>query len=213
MICRSAETHAGSVAKARAGGARSRGAGRRGGYRPRHGLAASRQQRGPRGSSRDCSAGFRPGRASRPRLVLRRRVQRDALPDDADLPRERPARAGRGDRRDPGAAEAAASVMRLAFGRISDRTAGAWPFVVAGEHDCRAGQAADRAGPDWPLVLAASRDRLGKGMRTPRATPCGRLHPSRRGALRLASCDGLPGGRGPADRTRAHRVDAATCDS
>jgi MFS family permease len=67
-----------------------------------------------------------------------------------------------------GLAEAAASLMRSVFGRISDRTGRRRPFVVAGYTIAALSKPLIAFAQTWPLVLVARvSDRFGKGMRTP----------------------------------------------
>jgi len=67
-----------------------------------------------------------------------------------------------------GLAEAAASLMRTVFGRISDRTGRRRPFVVAGYTLAALSKPLIALAQTWPLVLVARvSDRFGKGMRTP----------------------------------------------
>ena len=67
-----------------------------------------------------------------------------------------------------GAAEAAASLMRSVFGRISDRTGRRRPFVFAGYTIAALAKPVIALAQTWPLVLVARvADRFGKGMRTP----------------------------------------------
>ncbi|MDR3686814.1 MAG: MFS transporter, partial [Coriobacteriia bacterium] len=67
-----------------------------------------------------------------------------------------------------GFAEAAASIMRSVFGRISDRTGRRRPYVVGGYTLAALAKPLIAVAQTWPLVLVARvTDRLGKGMRTP----------------------------------------------
>lgn len=67
-----------------------------------------------------------------------------------------------------GVAEAAASIMRSVFGRISDRTRRRRPFVLAGYTIAALSKPLIAVAQSWPLVLVARvSDRFGKGMRAP----------------------------------------------
>lgn len=85
-----------------------------------------------------------------------------------------------------GAAEGAASLLKMLFGWISDRAARRKPFVVWGYGLSAVSKPLMALAGAWPVVLLARLvDRTGKGMRT-----------SPRDALIAASCD--PGQRGKA---------------
>ena len=70
-----------------------------------------------------------------------------------------------------GVAEAVASILRSAFGQISDRTGRRRPFVLGGYTISALAKPIIALAHTWPIVLVARvGDRLGKGMRTaPRA--------------------------------------------
>lgn len=78
-----------------------------------------------------------------------------------------------------GAAESAASLLKMVFGWMSDRTGRRKPFVVWGYGLSAISKPLMALAGAWPMVLAARLvDRTGKGMRT-----------SPRDALIAASCD------------------------
>lgn len=78
-----------------------------------------------------------------------------------------------------GAAESLASVLKMVYGWLSDRSARRKPFVVGGYGLSAISKPLMAAAGTWPLVLAARLlDRTGKGMRT-----------GPRDALIAASCD------------------------
>ena len=66
-----------------------------------------------------------------------------------------------------GVAEAVASILRSAFGQISDRTGRRRPFVLGGYTISALAKPIIALAHTWPIVLVARvGDRLGKGMRT-----------------------------------------------
>jgi MFS family permease len=66
-----------------------------------------------------------------------------------------------------GVAEAAASLLKSVFGRVSDRTGKRKPFVFAGYMIAALSKPLIAVAQSWPLVFVArTSDRFGKGMRT-----------------------------------------------